>query len=269
MLKDSIVLPSGMVVPFPVETPFAMRPNMRPWQRGEPILIRDEQFPRYISLKRETYEPVFADRPDRELLRAAIGALQRVDSTLLIDSTAEDLVLELTMQMQEDWVLLSPNQSGKLSAQILSVHFPSGWDPRTKAGMTFLHLHEPVADNQLIMQAAGSIGNLISTRGPFIRHVWSIAGSGELSRRPDHIRERSCADISQLWYRCERQTTIPIDGKAVLFLIRVYVVPLTVIFESDDRKKEVIQSINSMSDAVIEYKGYRHIRQFLAQQVDA
>jgi hypothetical protein len=38
---DAIKLPGGLEIPFPVETPFAMRPNLRPWHNGEPIVIRD------------------------------------------------------------------------------------------------------------------------------------------------------------------------------------------------------------------------------------
>jgi hypothetical protein len=169
------------------------------------------------------------------------------------------------MSLQEDWVLFAPNKQGKLSAQILSVHLPSGWYPQEKAGMTFAEIHDPIADNELIMKAADHIAAAICNKGPFVRHVWTISNTGNLSRRPDLIPERVDNDIDQMWFRCERQTTIPVDGRASLFLIRVYVIPLKEIFEDDFRTKMVVDSINSMSDAVIEYKGYGKLRDFLNQ----
>ena len=240
-----------------------MRPGMRIWLPGEPILIRDERYAEYLRAKQSEYEPVFGSNPDLSLLRRAIGVLKECDPSCVIDIDHVDLVHGLTMSMQEDWVLLGPNQRGDLSAQILSVHFPSGWDPRTRAGMTFSELHEPVADNRLIMKAADSLGAMISSRGPFIRHVWSVVNTESLSRRPDRIPPISSPNIASLWYRCERQTTIPIDGKGALFLIRVYVAPLQTIFEDAGKKRAIIDSINSMSEAVLDYKGCRLIKQLL------
>lgn len=260
---DTVELASGLALPFPVETPFAMRPNLRLWQKGDPITIRDLEFERYIAHKKVDYSPVLADSPDLGLLDRAVALLQTYDPGFTLRGDPDDLVYALTMSFQEDWVLMAPNNKGELSAQILSVHCPSGWDPREKAGMGFAQLHEPVADNELIQQAAGHLARTIAAKGPFIRHVWAVANTGGLSRRPDLIPDATDPDIKRLWYRCERQTTIPIDGKAALFLIRVFVAPLVQIFEDPHRKRAIIDSINSMSDAVLDYKGYRRLKLYL------
>jgi len=260
---NTVTLDNGITIPFPVETPFAMRPNMRLWQAGEPITIADHQFRDYIDEKKRYYGPAYGDRPDLALLKSAVRSLKSFDPRVCIDEEQDGLVYDLTMGLQEDWVLFAPNRSGELSAQILSVHLPSGWDPREKAGMTFAEIHLPVADNELIMKAADHIAKTISAKGPYIRHVWAISNTGSLSRRPDLVPERADDDLDQLWFRCERQTTIPVDGRASLFLIRVYVAPLREIFRDDANRIKIIDSINSMSDAVIDYKGYRRLRQFL------
>jgi hypothetical protein len=262
---NTVTASNGIEIPFPVETPFAMRPNMRPWQEGERIVIRDRQFEDYIKEKKQYYGPAYGDNPQIDLLKRAVTNLQKYDPSFVFDINEDGPVYNLTMSLQEDWVLFSPNRQGQLSAQILSVHLPSGWDPREKAGMTFSEIHEPVADNTLIMKAADHISNVICTKGPFIRHVWAISNTGKLSRRPDLITERRDNDINQMWYRCERQTTIPVDGEAALFLIRVYVAPLAEVFQDREKKKAIIDSINSMSDAVIAYKGYERLRNYLNQ----
>jgi hypothetical protein len=262
---NTVTLSNGIVLPFPIETPFAMRPNMRPWQEGERIVIRDHQFNDYIEEKKRYYGPVYGDNPQLDLLKRAVINLQKYDPSFVFDVNKDGPVYNLTMSLQEDWVLFAPNKQGQLSAQMLSVHLPSGWEPREKAGMTFAEIHEPVADNTLIMKAAEHIARTIAAKGPFIRHVWAISNTGTLSRRPDLIPERVDDNIDQMWYRCERQTTIPVDGEAALFLIRVYVAPLAEVFQDAEKKKAIISSINSMSDAVIAYKGYERLRSYFNQ----
>ena len=256
---------NGIEVPFPVEIPFAMRPNMRPWQAGERIVIQDHLFDSYIEEKKRYYGIAYGNNPQLDLLKRAVKSLQSYDPHFDFNVDEDGPAYNLTMSLQEDWVLFAPNKQGKLSAQILSVHLPSGWYPQEKAGMTFAEIHDPIADNDLIMKAADHIASAICNKGPFIRHVWAISNTGNLSRRPDLIPERVDNDIDQMWFRCERQTTIPVGGQASLFLIRVYVIPLKEIFEDDFRTKMVVDSINSMSDAVIEYKGYGKLRDFLNQ----
>jgi hypothetical protein len=260
---DTVKLANGLTIPFPVATPFAMRPNLRRLEKDEPVVTRDFLFQEYLREKQGGYAPVFGDSPDLLCLKRAIATLQDVDPTFTLSVHQEDLVYALTMSLQEDWVLLSPNAQGKLSAQILSVHFPSGWNPREKAGMTFSELHEPVADNALIMRAADQIAATIATKGPFVRHVWSLSNTGALNLRPDLAPKTESDDIEQMWFRCERQTTLPVDGGAALFLIRVYVAPMKQVFQNPEHKILLIESILSMTDAVARYKGLGRLRERL------
>lgn len=258
---------NGILVPFPVEVPFAMRPNMRPLAQGESVLRIDNSFDDYIKEKKKYYGPAYGDNPDIGLLRQAIRKLKDLDPRCPTDPDADGPAYNLTMALQEDWVLFAPNRQGTLSAQILSVHLPSGWFPQEKAGMNFAEIHDPIADNILIMKAADHIASTICNKGPYVRHVWAISNTGNLSRRPDLVPERIDNNLDQMWYRCERQTTIPVDGRASLFLIRVYVMPLKEVFKDSEKKQAIIDSINSMSDAVIDYKGYWKLKDFLNQRV--
>jgi len=108
---------------------------------------------------------------------------------------------------------------------------------------------------------------MITTRGPFIRHVWSIANKPDLNRHPSKYRPWSTETIDSMWYRCERQVTVPIEGRAALFLIRVYQCPLAEIFQDPARRQQIIDSIASMTPAVVEYKGFGYLRDyFIAKQ---
>lgn len=262
---NTVKAPSGITIPFPVDVPFAMRPNLHMLNPGEKIILNDNLFDDYIAEKKKYYGPAYGDNPNLNLLKLAVKKLKDFDPSFFIDENKDGLVYNLTMSIQDDWVLFAPNKKGILSAQILSVHMPSGWDPKEKANMTFAEIHEPVADNTLIMKAADHIAKTISAKGPYVRHVWAISNTGELSRRPDLVPERKDNNLDELWFRCERQITIPVDGVASLFLIRVYVTPLKEIFKNLDNKKKIIESINSMSDAVLEYKNYWKLKDYLNQ----
>ncbi len=251
-------------IPFPVEVPYAMRPHMRPREPSEPILTADDEFARYQEAKLENYNPVYGDNANAELVHDAIDSLRSYDPALP-PITGDAPVWELTRALQEDFVIWAPNLAGDLSAQILSVCLPSGWDPREKANKTFLEIHEPIPEFDLINKAANHISRMITTRGPFIRHVWSIANRPDLNRHPSRYQPWTTETIDSMWYRCERQVTIPIDGRASLFLIRVYQRPLAEIFQDASKRQQIIDSIASMTPAVIEYKGFGYLRDYFSQ----
>jgi hypothetical protein len=252
-------------VPFPVETPYAMRPHLRPWQPGEPILTTDSDFDRYQDEKIWGYDPVYGDNVNSALVYEAAAALKSFDCSAP-DIVGDAPVWQLTRALQEDFVIWAPNKAGELSAQILSVCLPSGWNPREKVNKTFLEIHEPVPDLDVVNRASDHIAKMITTKGPFIRHVWTICNRPGLNRRPDKCRPWSNETIDDMWFRCERQTTIPVDNQAALFLIRVYMVPLRDVFQDADKKQKIINSVMSMTDAVIGYKGLGYLRNYFANR---
>ena len=138
-----------------------------------------------------------------------------------------------------------------------SVCFPSGWDPLEKVNKSFAEVHEPVADNKTIMAAADHIAKMITEKGPFVRSVWSIANLPDLNRHPAVKKPWTNEGLESMWYRAERQVTVPL-GNAAIFFIRTYVTPLL----SVDIKR-IRESINSMTDEILEYKSLHHVAKVL------
>ncbi|NBW01989.1 MAG: hypothetical protein EBR85_10000, partial [Betaproteobacteria bacterium] len=65
-------------------------------------------------------------------------------------------------------------------------------------------------------------------------------------------------------FRCERQITIPLFEQGSLFLIRVFVEPLhETLAAIAGRRDRLMQSLASMSDAVLAYKGITHAKELL------
>ena len=230
------------MIPFDIEVPYRMRPNMRPLSISEPITYQDSQYENYIAEKKRLCSPIFGNNVTKNVYEKSLEYLQCYDFT------------EATEKYQEDFVIWAPDANGRLSIQIASVCFPSGWAPEEKINKTFAEIHEPVADNKLIMAAADNIATMITQKGPFVRSVWTIANSPELNRHPFTKKPWTNDIIDQMYYRTERQVTVPLDNMAIFF-IRTYVLPLLSV--NHDKIKE---SINSMTEEILTYKDLHYVK---------
>lgn len=250
---------------FPVDVPYAMRPNLRPLAAGEAILTRDSEFDRYQDCKIEHYDPVYGDSATADLAWRAWRALAQLDANAP-DLKGDAPVWQITRALQEDFVVWAPRQDGQLSAQILSVCMPSGWDPAAKANRSFLEIHEPVPDFDTVNRASDHIARMMTERGPFVRHVWTVANRPWLNRHPSRCQPWHAESLDDMWFRCERQVTVPVEGQAALFLIRVYMTPLREVLADQERRTRLIDSIMSMTDAVLDYKDLRYVRNWFVNR---
>lgn len=261
--------------PFPVAPEYAVRADLQ--KLGDaPLLIEDGGWAQWMRQKCERLQHAGALQraPGLDDARLA-GLAQRVASALRsavpdgpVDAAgglpwvglrsglpAADFLVGLTLSLQEDLVLMVRDAEGELSAQWMAVCFPSGWRPADKLGQSMLRIHAPVADNARLQQAAGGLAQAITSKGPFLRHVWTLAGSGSLHKDPDTDAFDGVRSIDDLWFRCERQVTVPLGGDACLFLIRVFVAPLGTVAASPERFECLRRALASMSPAVVGYKG--------------
>ena len=235
----------NFLMPFEIEVPYRMRPNMRPLRDDEPYTFQDADYDYYISEKKKVMAQAYGNNWNLYLREQVLKHLQCQS------------IEEAITKYQEDFVVWAPDVHGRLSIQMASVCFPSGWDPVHKVNKSFAEIHEPVADNKLIMSAADSIAKMITEKGPFIRSVWTITNSHELDRRPSKKKLWTSETIDQMFYRCERQVTHPM-GDSAIFYIRTYVVPLmTVDYE------KIKESINTMTDEILTYKDLHYVKEKL------
>lgn len=234
-----------MLMPFEIDVPYRMRPNMRPLGENEPITYQDKDYDVYISEKKKILAQAYGNNWNPYLYKKVLEYLQC--------DTMKDAILKY----QEDFVVWAPNINGQLSVQMASVCFPSGWAPSTKINKSFTEIHEPVADNEMIMKAADSIAKMITEKGPFVRSVWTIANSPDLNRHPSVKKPWTNERLEDMWYRCERQVTVPLDDAAIFF-IRTYTVPLLSVDVERIRK-----SIYSMTNDTLAYKDLHYVVEVL------
>ena len=209
-------------MPWPVVTPFRMRPNLEKLDPDAPALLLKDKLAdiyrrereRVIGLHRERAMVGIADASVLAAICCLTPSPPVGDATHLspVGSGGEgdggisdprdvirhgpplpqplphegggELAQNAVLSLQEDFVILK-QEAGALRTEYLSVCFPSRWDPREKLGLDFAAIHAPVADNQALIAAAQSIMTMAFMKQPMLRHVWLIVPSASLDQHPD------------------------------------------------------------------------------------
>lgn len=263
----------GIACPFPVAPVYEVRADLQ--KLGDaPLLVEDADWPQWIRQKQSRLgeavqrAPGLTDDHLSVLAQRVAAALQQRVPDGPVDAggglpwvdrpaglPAEAFLTGLTLSLQEDLVLMAPGVAGEPVAQWLSVCFPSGWRPAEKRGQSLFRIHAPVADNARLQQSAAGLAQAMADKGPFLRHVWTLSGSASLHRDPEDDAFAGVRTLDDLWFRCERQVTLPLGGGASLFLIRVFVAPLAQVTAAPGRFALLRSALASMRAAVVDYKG--------------
>ena len=274
--------------PFPVERLYQVRPDLEKL-KDAPLIITDPSWYDWVAVKRRAMaagaHPLQAPSLSRSQLdhfSQAVGEafyqhhrngpIGRDGAFPWIGGVRPDdgheFFCALSLSLQEDIVLMIPNEQGELAAQFLSVCFASGWSPQEKLGMCFTELHQPVAMNTALVRGALAMSRAMTQRGPFVRYVWTLAGNSNRSRHPGEDSFKDARSFDDLWFRCERQVSIALGGQGSLFLIRVFVEPLSSVLNSGSRRSTLIESLRSMGPDVIAYKGLGRALELALESVD-
>jgi hypothetical protein len=171
----------------------------------------------------------------------------------------------LALSVQEDLVVMRLTARGD-EAEALAVCFPSRWDPAEKLGLGFAAIHRPVAHSEALVAAAPRVMQALVNKGPFVRYLWSLTPSPQLSLHPALVAGDTDTDLAAeaLTFRVERQTTYALPELArVLFTIRTYTAPLAQVATTPERKRVLAEAIRSMDDELLAYKGLEPWRERL------
>jgi Protein of unknown function (DUF3445) len=247
-----------MPIEFPVRVPYTTAPNM---VRNTGVVINPEPRQDYIRQKHHELNlrgnDLWAELPGASLLiRQATNQLGLVETSSIVS---------FALQIEEDVAVMF---HGRLVA--ICFCFPSSWIPRERIGMTLTDIHSPVADGDKLQAMSQRIAETMAdpAQGSFRRHVWTISNSGALSQHPANKSDRVPNTIDDLWFRLETQTTMPLgDGDSSLFFVRVQTEPLTVIWKDTEKRQTLLDSVNSMTDNVLEYKNLHYIKELLNKKM--
>jgi hypothetical protein len=162
----------------------------------------------------------------------------------------------LSLALQEDFAVLEETPEGENRLLLLSVCFPSGWQPEKLLGQSFSFTHEPIPEFEAIAQRQQAIVSAMIERGPYVRFVWTVTADSRLDHHPVQAPRDSWRPNSQGVLRVERQVTVPFpDERASLFLIRTYRYPLSAL---DAEQRQTLKgALEKMPSSLLAYKGLR------------
>lgn len=257
------------VLPFPVAVPYRTSPAPRPLV-GPPLVV-DDAWPasrtRRLERLRDDRDGVLVRDPDDPDDAGLVAALRAAAALLPVPVDADGplaLAEAFLLACADDLVVLRRRGPGLATCELLAVAFPSGWPPRLRAGADLLTLHAPVADGARLRAASAALSEALLVKGPYAQHVWGLDPDGRLDRDPSapDAAAHGCPPPHEWWLRVERQTSVPLPhlGRA-LFLIRPYLVPITVLDAA--RRRHVHDAVASMSAQALAYKGLTQVREDL------
>lgn len=168
-----------------------------------------------------------------------------------------DSVVEWALNFEEDVAIM---HHGVLSA--LCFTSPSGWIPRSRLGQSLTAIHGAVPGAGKLADASARIAEVLCS-GSYRRWVWTIASSSEHNGHP-RVHRPHPRTVDDLYLRTEVQTSAPLgDGHTSLFWVRVDTTPLRDVFGQPGWRERIIDSVRSMSDTLLQYKGLVHIKELL------
>jgi hypothetical protein len=237
---------------IPVDVPYTTHPRMTPLEdcqlspdRTNPHIrhpVDAEQRARKVQEISRWGEDLFGMREacPEDLIGYAARLCGRPET---------DSILQLALSFDEDIAIL---HRGRLVA--ICFCFPSRWIPGERLGKTLADIHAPVGDGEKLVEASQRMAQAM-TRAGFRRHVWTITDNPGLSQHP-----RSTDSGQTLFFRTETQTSLPLgDDESSLFLVHVQMHRLEDVFADEAYKHRILESLSTMSDTVVRYKGLESI----------
>jgi hypothetical protein len=235
-----------------VAVPFRMQPGLRRLDSSDPQLTR-------LNPASALYREKLAVTEAGQSRHTTKGFDPSLAIAAMRDRMPSDLPPETAYE--QDFAVLD-GATGTL--RWLCVCVPSHWAPEEKIGLDFASVHTPVADNKLLVGASSQLVKLATSGECWERFVWTVSPSGRYDQHPKRHAREPWPDANdagsfgdRCWLRWERQTFFPVGGgtQQAVFTIRVMLQPLHEAIARDGAARKLHDSIASMSEAVLAYKG--------------
>jgi hypothetical protein len=180
----------------------------------------------------------------------------------------------LSLAFEEDFAIVDGDSA---TIPWIAACLPSHWAPEHKVGRHFADVHGPVADNALLVRAAEHLTRMVCGPDRWERFVWNVARQPRLNAHPaladpSPWRTDAFDDATAplAWFRTERQTFLPLpQQRQAVFTIGVDTQPLAQAIDTPHKARRLHAAIASMSDAVLDYRNLRAVREPLLAWLQA
>lgn len=203
----------------------------------------------------------------QHLASGAFGLGDEVPRCVALQPPAWRLPALLALTFAEDLAIVDAVDA---SVPWMAVALPSHWAPEDKVGLHFAQVHAPVADGERVRQAGEALMRLVAGPERWERFVWNVTDQPRLHAHPRRVAPERWTQpplahgLPRAWFRSERQTFIPLPGRAQsVFTIAVDVQPLPLVVDSTARAQRLAGAVASMSPEVLAYRGLTPVREAL------
>jgi hypothetical protein len=254
-------------MPFPVDlvaVPFRMQPGLREVAPEQTALTPMQPGSAHQAAKAAVWAGMDAGAPNHAALVAP-----GYSPTALLHWLGQPSLRHASLAFEEDLAILQADGT----VPLLCVALPSHWAPEDKLGLPLASIHAPVADNALLQKATDGLVKLATSGKCRERWVWTFTPSPALDAHPARNAARvwpAKPDPARLYLRWERQVFRPLPGTPdAVFSIHVHTAPLPDAAPTPAAVQRLYDSLQSMSDAVLAYKGLTAAQPLLARALQA
>lgn len=215
-----------------------------------------------IQLMTSEYPEVF--KLEKGILKSTLNQI----SIDIYQTNRIEILNQLVLMVEEDIVLVSREQ-GNNYLSYLNVCGPSHWSPNEKIGKSFFDIHVDIPHIEKLNSNADKIIDLMVTKGPFVRFIWSFVTDLRINHHPippknyDPLewKGRSFNTEAKIPFnlRIERQVIYPIpEIDSSLFTIGVSFISGEDIKNNPHYNHQLKSALMSMSKESRIYKGVDH-----------
>lgn len=198
-----------------------------------------------------------------------------------------DLLRILSRNVEEDFLIMTFDETSDPPMYRLragSSCFPAGFNPKLKCGLTLRDIHGPVPMyGEKLETSMNKFFKRIEPHNYVQRQNWGIQrGTTMFAIGEYHVYDQDKVkvykdgeiDFSQWFLRCENQilTRLP-STKALAFVIRTYVTPVTEIKEEEGVPESLCAAIDALPEEIHVYKGAQEwappLKRFLRGEIDS
>jgi hypothetical protein len=171
-----------------------------------------------------------------------------------LDPASNAAFRELSLAIQEDFAIVEQTDAGADRLILLSVCFPSGWQPERLLGKDFSFVHGPVPAFEAVQKKRRQLVSAMVERGPYVRFVWTVTPDAALDHHPVDAPRKPWSEVDGGVLRVERQVTVPFpQHKGALFLIRTYRYAFSELATSE--RATLRSALTFMPPDIARYKG--------------
>ena len=237
-----------------VQTPYTTSPRFTPIDSVEFKDYLQEAFEERLN----EYNTLMDDMCFESSLAKEKKLVKKTSEAMNIEYFSD--IIEMGLEIPDDVIIM---HKGKVEAAFVAM--ASNWNPRSVQGKTLAEVHEPVADNEMLVRASDGIWRSMTSGKSFHRHVWGISPLKSLSNHPRHWPKTfKVKSLDDLYFRIEHERTLTVDEDTAAFFIDVEVMPLSTVFHLKNEYRDIIKdSINSMSENILAYKNLEHVKELI------